>query len=110
MKVLRLFFLLPASALAIHAQQEAYPPGTFQLTAEIDLHLQPTRLSVPYGYTSNTRPADHSITLNLPPGFRVRPATSVALKIPSPVVRWTPCHRLLNGGASCNLISMAPGV
>jgi hypothetical protein len=65
---------LLAVVLVAHAQDEAYPPGTFQLTAEIDLHLQPSRLIVPYQYTTNTRPEDHNITLNLTrfPGQVVR--------------------------------------
>jgi glucose/arabinose dehydrogenase len=45
--------------------QEAYPPGTFQLTPRIDLGLQPVRVHIPPQF--DHLPQD--LTLNLPPGF-----------------------------------------
>ncbi len=45
--------------------QEAYPPGTYQLTPRIDLGLQPVRVHIPPQF--DHLPQD--LTLNLPPGF-----------------------------------------
>lgn len=45
--------------------QDAYPPGTFQLTPRMDLGLQPVRVQIPPQF--DHLPQD--LTLNLPPGF-----------------------------------------
>ncbi|NKB72696.1 MAG: T9SS type A sorting domain-containing protein [Candidatus Latescibacteria bacterium] len=74
--LLSTFFSCLALGATALAAQEDYSPGTFQLTPQIDLGLQPTQLIVPNqylskapGYELNTpRP----FFFNLPPGFRIR--------------------------------------
>ena len=49
-------------------QAQDYPPGTFELTPQIDLGLQPVRVDVPGPFQDAIPPG---ATLNLPPGFSV---------------------------------------
>ncbi|NKB71163.1 MAG: T9SS type A sorting domain-containing protein [Candidatus Latescibacteria bacterium] len=58
--------LLALSTDAVLAAQDAYPPGTFQFPAEIDLHLQPTEVFVPSQFKGQF---SEDPVLNLPPGF-----------------------------------------
>ena len=64
----RLFavIVLVASTCTTLRGQDEYPPGTFQLTPEIDLHLETVPLQVPERFRSEI-PED--LTLELPTGF-----------------------------------------
>ena len=69
MVVRAIFFSLVVAASSPVAPQEGlYQPGTFQLTPEIDLDLQPVPVRVPRQF-AHLVPRD--FTLNLPPGFSV---------------------------------------
>ena len=61
-------FLVTVAANNPASAQEEYPPGTFQLTPEIDLGLQPVPVVVPEKFSD--LPDD--LSLNLPPGFSAR--------------------------------------
>ncbi len=77
-KFARWFVALPsvglyAALIALAASnpanaQEAYPPGTFQLTPEVELDLQEVPVIVPEEFSH--LPDD--LSLNLPPGFSAR--------------------------------------
>ena len=58
------FALVLLSRLPLCAQDNPYPPGTFQLAPKVDLGLQPVELEIPAQF-GDLPP----ITLNLPPGF-----------------------------------------
>lgn len=62
---------------ALHAQQEDYPPGTIQLTPQIDLHLEPVPVVVPEKFRGMV---PDNLTLNLPPGFSVKVFAAPGLK------------------------------
>ena len=69
--------LAPLAATNLAAQETAYPPGTFQLTPQVDLGLQPTRLIVPTKYINNAPgyvfpEVPEPYFFNLPPGFTIR--------------------------------------
>ena len=51
------------------AQEDPYPPGTVQMTPEMDLHLESVPLVVPEKFNGLV-PED--LSLNLPPGFSVK--------------------------------------
>ena len=57
-------------AAAVSAQDD-YPPGTFQLTPEIDLNLQSVAVQVPSQFD-----LQDDLVLNLPPGSRTKRASS----------------------------------
>ena len=78
-----LFILL--SAVVTDAQED-YPPGTFQLTPEIDLHLEPVPLTVPRKF-QHLIPDD--ISLNLPPGFSAKVFAASGLRNPR-FLAWSP--------------------
>jgi len=61
-------FLVTIAANNPAYAQEDYPPGTFQLTPEIDLGLRPVPVIVPEKFSD--LPDD--LSLNLPPGFSAR--------------------------------------
>jgi glucose/arabinose dehydrogenase len=48
--------------------QDPYPPGSFELTPQVDLHLENKRLDVPQRFAGSFPSA---ATLRLPPGFEV---------------------------------------
>ena len=62
------FFTLAglAGSTLLQAQEEGYPPGTFQLASETDLHLEPVPLEVAEKFKGEV---PENIILNLPPGF-----------------------------------------
>ena len=61
-----LAILVTASTLC--AQDDSYPPGTFQLNPAIDLNLQPVPVAVPEKFRDAV---PGNLTLNLPPSFSV---------------------------------------
>jgi glucose/arabinose dehydrogenase len=65
--LIALLNLVALAATTLPAQEENYSPGTYQLTPEIDLHLQPVRVEIPGKFGA----LRDDLTLNLPPGFTV---------------------------------------
>ena len=55
--------------VSLHAQQATYPPGTFELTPQVDLHLTPVPVVVPEQFASSV---PEGLSLNLPPGFSAK--------------------------------------
>ncbi|MCB0275184.1 MAG: PQQ-dependent sugar dehydrogenase [Calditrichaeota bacterium] len=59
--------------------QDPYPPGTVQMTPEVDLNLQPVALTVPAQFQGEV---PDNLTLNLPPGFSVKVFAVTGLRGP----------------------------
>ena len=73
-----LVVLIVLAAALVYAQDD-YPAGTFQLTPEADLGLEPVPLAVPAKYRGVV-PDD--IVLNLPPGFSAKVFAAPGLQKP----------------------------
>lgn len=68
-----------ALLVAVSAQDDPYPPGTFQLTPRTNLHLEEKRLDVPPRFADAF---PENATLRLPPGFEVSVFASAGLGNP----------------------------
>lgn len=68
-RIAQLFLALLILSGPLGAQGEDYPPGTFQLTPQLDLHLVPVPVAIPEKFRKQL-PGDR--TLKLPPGFSAR--------------------------------------
>jgi|GEM_PF-4400900 hypothetical protein len=56
-------FALPLSAAIVGAQED-YPPGSFQIAPEVDLHLQPVEVVIPTKFRNQV---PQNAVLNVPP-------------------------------------------
>ena len=70
--------VLTLTVSGLHAQDE-YPPGTFQLTPQVDLQLQPVPVYVPEPFRDLL---PQNPVLHLPPGFSVKVFAATGLRGP----------------------------
>ena len=77
--------VLTLTVSGLHAQDE-YPPGTFQLTPQVDLQLQPVPVYVPEPFRDLL---PQNPVLHLPPGFSVKVFAATGLRGPR-FMAWSP--------------------
>ena len=77
-KLIKIIMIL-IGPIALYAQTDNYPPGTVQMTPQIDLELQPVELIVPDKFASSVPPG---LILNLPPDFTVKVFATTGLQGP----------------------------
>jgi glucose/arabinose dehydrogenase len=83
MKENKYLFIITIALLIIpvllFAQEDAYPPGTIQMTPKVDLNLEPVPLIVPEKFQGMV---PEGLTMNLPPGFSVKVFAVTGLRGP----------------------------